>query len=180
MAAYSDFVSGLLRQDDLLSKLTPTEPRDTAAVLRLREANEDALSGGGVIRDIGLLSLVRAALFYAIDALGESHRIVQQSDGDLAAYLHGMLHRREGDFDNARYWFRRAGELPFFASLHSATIPHSEEMAKQPGWDPYLFTGLCEQEKFGDDTQHRSLVALQRAEFEALFDYLWRQTVDRG
>ena len=38
-------------------------------------------------------------------------RLIQEAKGDLGSYWHGMLHRREGDFDNARYWFRRAGVL---------------------------------------------------------------------
>lgn len=178
MARYSDFVDSLLTQDALLEKLAPTEPRDATSVLRIREADEGTLADGAIIRDLSLFSLVRAALFYARDALGESHRIVQQSESDLASYMHGMLHRREGDFDNARYWFRRAGELPIFGELHSAGSRISADVAKQATWDPYLFTGLCEQEKFGDNTRHAELAHLQRAEFDALFDYLWRLSVE--
>lgn len=29
-------------------------------------------------------------------------------DGRDAAWVHAYLHRREGDLDNARYWYRRA------------------------------------------------------------------------
>jgi hypothetical protein len=27
----------------------------------------------------------------------------------VAAWLHGIVHTLEGDLDNARYWYRRAG-----------------------------------------------------------------------
>ena len=50
-------------------------------------------------------------------------------------------------------------------------------MAKQLNWDPYLFVGLCEQEKFGATQNRRTLSQLQRIEFDALFDYVWRQSV---
>ena len=39
----------------------------------------------------------------------EAHVIVQQDDSAIAAWLHGLVHVIEGDRDNARYWFRRAG-----------------------------------------------------------------------
>jgi hypothetical protein len=38
-----------------------------------------------------------------------AHEIVQELRGAEAARLHGLLHRIEGDLDNARYWYRRAG-----------------------------------------------------------------------
>jgi hypothetical protein len=38
-----------------------------------------------------------------------AHTIVQGLDGPVAAWLHGIVHTLEGDLDNARYWYRRAG-----------------------------------------------------------------------
>src|SRR5438874_1821102 len=78
-----------------------------------------------------MFALVRGGLFYAVDALDAAHRIFQEGEDDLGAYWHGMMHRREGDFDNARYWFRRAGALPFFAALHGAASGNSALMARQ-------------------------------------------------
>jgi hypothetical protein len=57
------------------------------------------------------------ALGRAIDCLAagdwqEAHRIVQEGESRLAAWLHGIAHTLEGDLDNARYWYRRA-ERPF-------------------------------------------------------------------
>ena len=39
----------------------------------------------------------------------DAHAIVQQDKSVEAAWLHGIVHTLEGDLDNARYWYRRAG-----------------------------------------------------------------------
>ena len=113
---------------------------------------------------------------YAIDAIDEAHTFFQDAPGDLGAYWHGMMHRREGDFENARYWFRRAGALPCFPALHRAAGEFSADMARQPGWDPYLLTGECERARFGAVETATALARLQRAEFAGVFDYTWRQS----
>jgi hypothetical protein len=39
-----------------------------------------------------------------------AHRIVQDHDADeVAAWIHAVVHRMEGDVGNARYWYRRCG-----------------------------------------------------------------------
>lgn len=38
-----------------------------------------------------------------------SHRIVQDMDGEVAAWIHAVLHKIEGDIENSQYWYRRAG-----------------------------------------------------------------------
>jgi hypothetical protein len=39
-----------------------------------------------------------------------AHAIVQQHEGQpMADWLHGVLHRIEGDESNASYWYNRAG-----------------------------------------------------------------------
>ena len=45
-----------------------------------------------------------------------AHKIVQQYETDTtAAWIHGVLHKIEGDPDNSRYWYRRAGKLEHFS-----------------------------------------------------------------
>jgi hypothetical protein len=38
-----------------------------------------------------------------------AHMIVQSSDHPMACRIHALLHRVEGDYGNAAYWYRRAG-----------------------------------------------------------------------
>ena len=53
------------------------------------------------------------ALWY--DARGDwarAHKLVQEDEGGAGAWVHAYLHRKEGDLDNAAYWYRRAGKPP--------------------------------------------------------------------
>ena len=45
----------------------------------------------------------------------EAHGIVQRFEADrTAAWIHAVLHKIEGDLDNSRYWYRRAGKMECF------------------------------------------------------------------
>lgn len=47
------------------------------------------------------------------DHWDEAHALAQSDEGDPDHdFLHGMVHRREGDFGNSKYWFRSAGTHP--------------------------------------------------------------------
>ena len=40
-----------------------------------------------------------------------AHAIAQRDEADpMACWLHGILHKIEGDEGNARYWYARAGQ----------------------------------------------------------------------
>lgn len=59
-----------------------------------------------------------AALTHALaglwwDAKGDwkrAHESAQQDEGPDGSWLHAFLHRKEGDQDNAAYWYSRAGK----------------------------------------------------------------------
>ncbi len=52
-----------------------------------------------------------------------AHRIVQERDGDdIAAWIHAVLHKIEGDQNNSRYWYRHAGKLERFADEPRAEL----------------------------------------------------------
>ena len=38
-----------------------------------------------------------------------AHELIQSHSDDLACLIHAYLHREEGDFGNAGYWYHRAG-----------------------------------------------------------------------
>lgn len=53
-------------------------------------------------------ALARAVALLEAGDWQQAHTIVQDEEGALAAWLHGIVHTLEGDLDNARYWYRRA------------------------------------------------------------------------
>lgn len=53
--------------------------------------------------------LARAVALLEAGDWQAAHAIVQEDASALAAWLHGIVHTLEGDLDNARYWYRRAG-----------------------------------------------------------------------
>jgi hypothetical protein len=177
MPGYSPFIDGILSNTSLLKKLRPSELADPIATIRVRESSDSQLTDGKAIASAALFPLVRGALFYATDAIDESYRIASQITEDTAAYWCGMIQRRQGDFFSARSCFRRVGTHPVFGLLHSAASEVSADMAKQWDWDPYLFVGMCEQEKFGDNKHSTELIKLQRIEFDTMFDYIWRKSI---
>jgi len=180
MPGFSDFIDRILLNPDLLGRLTPTEPLGWELPGKIRDASDETLSGGGEIVDAKVFALVRGALFCAVDALDAAHRIFQDDSSDMGSYWHGVMHRREGDFDNARYWFRRAGRLPISGKMHGAAAQVSANMAKQASWDAYLLTGMCEQAKFGDAEAVPECLRLQRVEFDELLGYCWRKSIRQG
>ena len=50
----------------------------------------------------------------------KAHAIVMGMRDKLAFRIHGLLHRIEGDLDNARYWYGRAA-VPFAKSKSAAS-----------------------------------------------------------
>jgi hypothetical protein len=42
----------------------------------------------------------------------QAHAIAQEDESKTGCWIHGIVHVLEGDLDNARYWYRRAGR-PF-------------------------------------------------------------------
>src|SRR3954470_17321708 len=55
------------------------------------------------------LRLLKAALLLWNDHLDESHTIAQEIENADGSMLHAIMHRREPDYFNSKYWWRRVG-----------------------------------------------------------------------
>ena len=58
-----------------------------------------------------------AGLWLLAGELDRSHEISQTIDNATGSYWHAIMHRREGDFSNAKYWLRRASGHPVMQEL---------------------------------------------------------------
>ncbi|MEI6713967.1 MAG: hypothetical protein WCO60_09455 [Verrucomicrobiota bacterium] len=125
----------------------------------IRALTHADLANGAKVHSLPHLELVRGGLFYAVDALGPAHAIFQENHTALGSYWHGMMHRREGDFGNACYWFRKAGALPVLREL--------------PGFDPVSFTMACERAR-ANLPEH---LLLQKQEWETLMLHCLRKAL---
>ena len=68
----------------------------------------------------GGLSPELTALWWAAKGdWNKAHELVMDASGQDAAWIHAYLHRFEGDLDNARYWYRRAGRTPATGPLEA-------------------------------------------------------------
>ena len=88
---------------------------------------------------------LRALALLWHDQLESAHAISQTLEDALGSHLHGMMHRREGDYGNAKYWFRRAGSIPCLATL-AATVagrPGLAFLAVSGQWQADAFVDCC-------------------------------------
>lgn len=103
------------------------------------------------------------------DFLEPSHSIVQSMGHPEASYIHGMMHRREEDFGNAKYWFRRAYPLDNQSQFDTLITKYISDLnADYSGeWEPAKFVDQCQK-----DIKNPNYENVQAAEFMAMSHYV--------
>ena len=159
---------------------------------RLQELSVEELFAPAKIADQEMAELCLAGCWLLADELDASHVISQKHESPAGSYWHGIMHRREGDFSNTKYWFRRVGQHPVFVPLYeeaqnlvkaSPDCKAKEKLAAMEAWDPDAFVDLVEellQSKSPDLTTEAGIFLCQQvaqAEWELLFADCYDQAV---
>lgn len=157
-------------------------PND-AVVARLESlAAEDlAAQDPATDRDPAMAEACRAGLWLYHGHLDRSHQISQGLDTPAGCYWHGLMHRREGDHGNAKYWFRRVGDHAIHAALQAtasglasaAQDPDAGFLAGQDAWDAAAFVDLCAAVKDGRAACEALCRQIQAREWALLFQHCY-------
>ncbi|WP_428387796.1 hypothetical protein [Mucisphaera sp.] len=111
-----------------------------------------------------------AALWLYIDDLEASHAVSQAIDTPTGSYLHAIMHRREGDFSNARHWYRKVGVHPAQSRITSAGGGAGSGTTLGP-FDAIEFVDRVERAVARGDERQAELIAIQRREWRTLFEW---------
>src|SRR5947209_1350888 len=138
----------------------------------LEEQVQTLLKPSGLSHEHQELILALVLLWH--DHLDAAHVIAQNVEGPDGAFVHGIMHRREPDFGNAAYWFRRVGRHGAFGTiatqagaLLSGSRPElATKLVPDGNWDPFAFIEACSRAK-GAEPEQRLLRQIQRIEFAA-------------
>ena len=151
--------------------LVPDRP-DESMREALEQLRGEEVAGDRPLADATMAEAVVAGVWLLHDFLDESHQVSQGIETPTGSYWHGVMHRREGDYSNAKYWFRRTGDHPVVAEVAAAAA----ELGFAD-WDPYRFVDACQQTSTAEEQTLCRRV--QQVEWERLFDYSYRQAIAR-
>ena len=160
----------------------------------------DALDGlsledlfqGQEVKDDTYGKAIKSGLLLWNDALDESHEISQTLGNDTGSYWHGLMHRREPDYSNSKYWFGRVGDHPIFPSLRDRVLSLSKEIENpsdplsqvihsiesEDNWDSFQFVDWCESaenDPTSDSTEF--LKQVQAEEIKLLLAYSFQNAI---
>ncbi len=144
-----------------VAALTPAGPYDPAL--------------SAVIHASNCSPLLKAGLLLWNDDLDASHRLSQQIDTPTGSYWHAIMHRREPDYWNSKYWFRLVGEHPAMLRIAQEANTTLRTMPWLAGgrYNPLAFVDACQKTERADvrAAELAPLQAFQMLEIRILIEH---------
>lgn len=175
-----------------LPTLVPQKAWNSELTDTLAAASLDDLFQGESLKNATFAEAIKSGLLLWNDALDESHTISQGLMDQTGSYWHGIMHRREPDYPNSKYWFGRVGTHPIFPALRERALELFKEtaapsdalteirqaIAAQENWDSYQFVDWCQAAEGDTDSDvTRFLQQVQAEEIKLLLAYSYRNAV---
>lgn len=175
-----------------LPTLVPQKAWNSELTDALESASLDELFEGESLKNMTFAEAIKSGLLLWNDALDESHNISQELGNQTGSYWHGIMHRREPDYSNSKYWFGRVGTHPIFPALRERALELFEgtqspsdaltdigqTIAAQEEWDAYQFIDWCQAaEGDADSDVTHFLQQVQAEEIKLLLAYSYRNAV---
>jgi len=178
--------AALLLQPPRLNELGPGTPNLEVKSTLDTMSVESLLGTSAANQSMGEACL--AGLWLLHDFLDESHNISQGIHTPTGSYWHGIMHRREPDPSNAKYWFRKVGDHPIFETLRENASElclsrrelrekekDADFLLEQTEWDSFAWIDLCEGARTGRNSCDELCREIQQLEWQILFDFCFRE-----
>lgn len=171
-----------------LAHLDAGEPR-AAVYSKLKGLTIEALFEPRVVKDRSMAACCLSGLWLWHSYLDESHKISQEIETSAGSAWHGIMHRREGDFWNANYWFARVRDESLFPKfvVTKEIMAQSSDRTKwsrrvsqllKPDWSPTEFTHVVEKVLLdGDPNEIKAAIHIASAEWHVLWSSCWYDAV---
>lgn len=173
--------------DDAYTALVPTKDGSPEARDALELIKPATLTAAPAVDRIAAAAAL-SGLWLWHDFLDASHTISQGIDTADGSLWHAIMHRREGDFSNAKYWYRNVGEHVAYRSIAAKvdtvtqTMPVDKQLFRMTanGWNPGAFVDFVESVHGTPNDPRRGVaVTIQRIEWQAAFEHCVRQAAGR-
>lgn len=191
---YSSTIASIVEQlatRNPLPPLAPSDEWDSELTDQIQDLSLETLFDGQSIKNSTMGYALQSGLLLWNDALDASHTISQGIESETGSYWHGIMHRREPDYSNSKYWFRRVGAHPTFPALREQALAllqarstesdsladYAEAIEAIEDWDAFRFVDWC-QAADGDRSTPEAvksfLQAVQVEEIKLLLDYSYQ------
>ena len=196
---YSSTIERIVQKLETRAPLPPLAPSgawDNALTDQIQNISLEALFDRQPVKDSEMGYALQSGLLIWNDALDASHTISQNIESKTGSYWHGIMHRREPDYSNAKYWFGRVGVHPIFPALRERALgllqsgsPESESLAdyaeaigETEDWDAFRFVDWCQAADADRSTLEAVKTFLQTVQVEEiklLLNYSYQEALNQ-